>query len=401
MSDASMTTSEPPRSVRSLDYRWVVAGVAVLLALLPLTAMGPGTDLDAGVVIRSGRSIVRDHTYIASRPPGAPVHETVVGLLDRLGGTIATNLGSLAMAALFVAALVALLRRAGISRPGLVAAVAVTNPFFLIAATSTVDFLWALALMLSAAVLARDRRPVWAGVLAALAIGCRVGTIVLVIALLLAEWYEGPEERRRALTIGGIAAVGGGLLFVPSWLAADKSLAFAQNQFAMSSPLVQLGKFAVKDFSFFGPFAIVVLAFAVPPVLAAVRRWRVDWTVRFSVTGLVLSQILYLRFPWKLGHLLPTLACLTLLLGVALRDRRRLLVALVAAQLLYAVVNVQFVQPDDPNEASGGRLTVSPSWGALVLDTDCRHDHETVWKTFDPARIEAVWNCAQPWTDRN
>jgi hypothetical protein len=397
MSQGSPTAIERQGTVGPFDRRWLWAGAVVLLALVPLTLLGPGTDLDAGVVIRSGRSIIDDQDYVASRPPGAPVHEAAVGLLHRVGGTVATNLGSLAMAGLCVSALVALLRRADVERPGLVVAVVVANPFFLIAATSTVDFPWALGLVLSAAVLARDRRPVPAGALAALSIGCRASTVLLVAALILAEWFEGPEARRRALTIAGIAAAGGALLFVPSYLAAGESLAFAQNEFATSSPLVQLGKLAVKDLYFFGPAAAAVLAFTAPPVLDALKRWRVDWTVRFASAGLVLSQLLFLRFPWKLGHLLPTLACLALLLGVALRDRRRLLVALVAAQLLYAVVNVQFVRPDNPNEATGGRLTFTPVWGALVVDVDCREDDTTAWKSNDRPRLEAVWNCAKPW----
>jgi hypothetical protein len=234
-------------------------------------------------------------------------------------------------------------------------------------------------------------------VLAALSIGCRVGTVALVVALVLAEWFEGPEARRRALTIGGIAALGGMLLFVPSYLAVSDGLAFAQNEFSTSSPLVQVGKYAVKNLYFFGPPAVVVLAFTMPSVVTAIKGWRADWIIRFAGTGLVLSQLVFLRFPWKLGHLLPTLVCLALLLGVALRDRRRLLGALVAAQLLYAVVNVQFVRPDNPNEATGGRFTVAPAWGALVVDIDCREDDTTAWKTNHRPRLEAVWNCAKPW----
>jgi hypothetical protein len=398
MSVGPSTATVRPRATGPFDRRWLVAGAVVLLGLLPLTLLGPGTDLDAGVVIQSGRSLVEDQTYKASRPPGAPVHEAAVGVLERIGGTVATNLGSLAMAALCTWALAALLRRAGVERPGLAVAVVVANPFFLIAATSTVDFLWALALVLAAAVLARDGRPVAAGVLAALSIGCRVGTVALVVALVLAEWSEGPDGRRRALTIGGIAALVGTLLFVPSYLAVGDGLAFAQNEFATSSPLVQVGKYAVKNLYFFGPPAVVVLGFAVSPVISAVRDWRADWVVRFAVTGLVLSQLVFLRFPWKLGHLLPTLVCVALLLGVALRDHRRVLVALVVAQLAYAVVNVQFVRPDNPNEATGGRLTVAPAWGALVVDIDCREDDTTAWKTNDQPRLEAVWNCAKPWS---
>src|SRR5687768_2127494 len=119
MYEGTEQATPTPGATPPVDRRWLAAGAGVVLALVPLTLLGPGTDLDTGVVIRSGRSLVRDQTYVASRPPGAPVHEAAVGLLDRLGGTVASNLGSLAMAVLCTWALAVLLRRAGVERPAL------------------------------------------------------------------------------------------------------------------------------------------------------------------------------------------------------------------------------------------------------------------------------------------
>ena len=42
--------------------------------------------------------------------------------------------------------------------------------------------------------------------------------------------------------------------------------------------------------------------------------------VRFGIVGLVASQLLFLRFPWKMAHLLPSLACLAVLYAVALDE---------------------------------------------------------------------------------
>jgi hypothetical protein len=375
----------------------LLAGAVIALAVVPLTLLGPGTDLDVGAVLRSGRAIL-DGDYVASRPPGAPFHEAAVGVLEAIGGTVATNLGSLVAAVVAVGAMVALLGRSGAPRRGLVAAVVVANPWFVIAATSTVDFCWALAFLVLAAVAVRDGRPVVGGTLAALAVGARGSTLALVAALVLAEALE-DGGRRRAAVLAAVAAAGSALIYLPSLVAAEGSLAFAQNDVPTSTFFVQAGRFAAKDLYFFGPFAAVVLLLAVPSAVAALRRWRTDWLVRFSAAGLVASQLLFLRFPWKMGHLLPTLVCLALLLGVALRDRPQLLVALVAAQLVYAAVNVQLIRPDTPNAATGGRLTFDPGWGALVVDTRCRADDPDAWKAGRRDRLDAVWNCAKPWAD--
>jgi len=74
-----------------------VLAVALVLAL-PLLLSGPGNDLDVGNVFRSGRAIARHLDYVPSRPPGAPVHEALVGFGDLIGGPLLTNLLSLATA---------------------------------------------------------------------------------------------------------------------------------------------------------------------------------------------------------------------------------------------------------------------------------------------------------------
>src|SRR5690606_21553272 len=118
-----------------------------------------------------------------------------------------------------------LLRREGVRRAELAVAVVVANPWFLVAATSTVDFLLALALWATAALVLRSR-PTWggaigAGALAGLAVGCRSSTAFLVAGLVLAHALE-PEGRvwRHAVVAGATAAVVGLVLFIPSYRAA-------------------------------------------------------------------------------------------------------------------------------------------------------------------------------------
>ncbi|HEX7135658.1 MAG TPA: hypothetical protein VF228_23980 [Iamia sp.] len=385
-----------------LDRRWLAAGVVAAVAVVPMAFLGPGTDLDVGAVIRSGRSIVRAGDYLPSRAPGAPVHETAVGVLEWVAGTVGPNLGSLAAAIVLVGLLVALLRREEVRRVELSVAVVVANPWFLVAATSTVDFLWALALWVGAALVLRSH-PTWggaigAGVLAGLAIGTRSSTAFLVAGLLVTHALEPDrQDRLRALAAGATATVVGLALYIPSYRAADSSLAFAQNDVPTSTLFVQLGRFLVKDLYFVGPFAAVVLLLCLPALARVLMRWRADWLVRLGLVTVVVSQVLFLRFPWKMGHLLPTLVGLALLLARALGDKPKLLAALVAAQLLYGAVNITLIEPDNPNAATGGELTFEPAWGALVTDVRCRADDPDAWEGPGVDRLQAVWDCAKPW----
>lgn len=398
---------------------WVVGGVLAAVGAVPLLVSGPGNDLDVANNFRSGRSIARHLSYVPSRSPGAPVHETIVGVLDLLGGPLLTNLASLVAAVVLLVSLDRLLRREGVRAGGRWAvALVAANPWFVIAATSTADYLFALAFVVLAAHAVRSRRPVLAGLLAAAAMGCRIGSAALIVALLLAELADdgdpartepdrvGDETSRQAsrdrsatvrslattVAVAGVATVA---LFIPAFFAAG-GISFAENDFSTSSPLVQLGRAAVKDVTLLGPIASVVALLTVPALLSLLKRWRTTWLVRFAVVGFVLSQIIFIRFPWKMPHLLPCLLCGAILLGAALDARPKLLVALVVLQLVFCVVGVELIRPDDPNAAKSGQLHPHVGWGPVVVDFQCRREHRNAYRGRQKVEVEAAWNCARP-----
>lgn len=385
--------------------RWTIAGVVFAVVVGgPLLLSGPGNDLDVGNVFRSGRAIARHFSYVPSRAPGAPVHELIVGVLDRIGGPLLTNLASLAAAGVLIVALDRLLRREGVGTGRRWAiAIFVANPWFVIAATSTTEYLFALAFVVGAALALRADRAVLAGALAGAAMGCRVGSALLVASLLLAELTE-PDQadrtaaRSRALITAVSATIVTIGVFIPSFIEAG-GLAFAQNDFSTSTVAVQLGRAAVKDLTLLGPVATLVLLAAVPALWAALRTWRTSWLVRFALPGFVLSQMLFIRFPWKMAHLLPCLLCLVILLAVALQDRPKLLVALVGLQLLFAVVRVDVIEPNKPNQATGGRIDIGLSWGPVVRDWQCRREYPKAYLGRQKVEVEAAWDCAQPFNN--
>jgi hypothetical protein len=221
--------------LRSLDAShrwWLVMGIVAGVVAVPLVAAGPGNDLDVANVFRSGRAIVRHLTYVPSRPPGAPVHEALVGVLDLAWGPLLTNLASLGAAIALVVALDRLLAGEGLplGRRWAVAVLA-ANPWFVIAATSTTDYVFALLFVVLTALAVRGERWVLAGLWAAAAMGSRVGSITLLTAIAVAGLLE-PGHRRAA--VQGLARTAlvavplTVLLFVPSMLAAG-GLSFART----------------------------------------------------------------------------------------------------------------------------------------------------------------------------
>lgn len=376
---------------------WTGFTVIALVIAIPMIISGPGNDLDVANVFRSGRAIARHLTYVPSRPPGAPVHEAIVGVLDLIGGPLLTNLASLAAAGVLVWALNSLLQREGVGRAGRwgVALVA-ANPWFIIAATSTADYVFALMFCVLAALAIRSDRPVLAGLFAAASMGSRIGSMTLVAAIVIAELGTGDGARRRVAITAAVGAVVTVLLFIPSAVHAG-GLAFAQNDFAASSPLVQLGRALAKDVLLLGIPTVIVGLACLPAVITAIRSWSSSWLVRFAVPGLVFSQVLFIRFPWKMAHLLPTLLCIAVLYAVALQERPRVLMAMVALQLLFGVVRLDVLAPNQANEASGGTFRPGITWGPVVTDWQCRRDHPKAYLGRQKEEVEVTWDCAAPY----
>lgn len=393
-----------PDAALAVDKRIVAGWLVIAVAIIPMAWWGPGTDLDVRYVIDSGRSLIRHGVYRASRPPGAPVHEAIVGVLDRIGGIALSNLGTLAATSASVVLLVLILRHERVPRPALVASLLVTNPWFIVASTSTVDFPWALALFLGAAYVLRSRAGLrgaaLAGVLGAVAVGTRSSTIVILVALAGAEAFATDEGGRRSINRAAVflgVALLGGLFYLAPYLEVH-SLEFARNEFETSSLPVQVGRFLAKDLYLFGPFAAVGLLLALPQVLRTLKAVRTDWLVRVGLGTLVMSQAVYLRFPWKMAHLLPTVVAVAFILGRALAGRPRLLAGIVVAQFLFCFASIQLLEPDTPSRSTGGRVRIRPTVGMVVRDIQCRNEDRDAFSAGE-FELGVVWNCVQPWSD--
>ncbi|HEX4902395.1 MAG TPA: hypothetical protein VFV42_06270 [Acidimicrobiales bacterium] len=350
------------------------------LLFLPGTALGYGTDVDITNVLRSGESILAgDYRY--SRPPGALPYEALVGVLDRVGGALAVNLASAAMAVALLVALAQLVSDAFGDRAARIAVVVVaTQPWFWVAATSLGDYVFALGCLLAGVLAARRDRRVLAGVAFATAVAFRSTTALLVAAYLLSELLDrGDREAGRAhrldvLRTGAVTAAVGLAWFVPSWLSVGRTGRFLRNEFETTGVIALVGRWGVKNIGFFGVPGLVVLAVLAPVLLAGLRLARRDVLVRFAGVVVVVAELLFLRFPWKPVHLLPVLVAVAIVLAASPRTRLVHVAAVVGAQLLLAVLSITVAEPDVTNAATSGRLHLGVTWGVLVNEVDCRID---------------------------
>jgi len=377
--------------VDRLERPWVAVGLCVAV-YLPFVLLGYGTDIDVATVLVAGHRWLDHGEYAVSRVPGAAIHEVSTAFLDQVGGSVLANVVSVLFAALALWGLQALLRSEGSQVSGLAVLVLATNPWFWIAATSLGDFEWALGLLLGGAVAARRDHRVLSGVLFALAVGCRLSTVLLVGAWLVAERLGRPTLRvpARSTVITGSIAVGlGAVCFVPSWLWADRSLDFLQSASDFAGFGVHLGRWVIKNVAFFGVLGGAVLAWGLPRLR---RAWSWDTSVafRFALLALAATELLYFRYPFKMVHLLPAAMAVALLIGHFGGGARRWIGVLIAAQLVGGLITTTLAAPDVEDQATSGQIDLGITAGPLVTDVRCRLDDRDDGSYDDVPLAEAI-----------
>ncbi|HET6773661.1 MAG TPA: hypothetical protein VFH36_10140 [Acidimicrobiales bacterium] len=354
---------------------------------LPILWMGYGTDLDIEAVLATAGRI-RDLDYLPSRNPGVPVVETIVALLDPVGGHVLVNLATAGALAATVVGIARLVQAWGHDNGDLVALAFLASPIVIIAGTQTADFVWATAFFVwGALALVRDR-PLAAGVLLALTIGSRSSSLLLIVALLAAVAWD-PAGRRRCLRAAAVLVPVALLLYVPAWLSFDRTFGFLTATDGWYGLANNLGRFVVKNYAVGGVALAAVVAVALPALVRSLGRWNDDPMLRFAVLGLVATEALFLRVPWKPTHLVPCLMTLLLWVAASDRNRRRFLWVVVGAMAINGLVVFRPFIADVPNSTKGADFEPAVTVGWLLNELDCRAEY-----MHEPPRLASgAWAC--------
>lgn len=366
-------------------------GVAAL-AYTPFAFMGYGADIDSYAVVRVADRIAEGAGYIPSRPPGYPLYEVTTSVLNELGGSIATNGGTLVMGLVALVSFFALCRRFDVPNRPLLGLLFAFHPFVWTNAGTTMDYLWALALGLAGGVALLDRRWLVAGLLFALAIGTRFTSVLFIAGFFgYVVWRDRPAWRG-AVGAGALALALGGACYIPAvlhygGLSEALTPVGAETQ-AVWGWVERVGRFGYKNIYFWGlPAAGVLLVL----VVRAVRQgWkgRGEGTMGSKAVLLLVAAVvlvyegLFLRYPLETAYLLPVLPFV--LIGLGLTVERRWLVGLFVLVVTYNVVSVNLARPNLPNRATSVEVGVWIEPGPLATDVARR-------LRVEGCRDEACW----------
>lgn len=330
-------------------------GVALAITLLcaPMIFAGYGADTDTYLVLSAGTDFITTGQYRPSRPPGYVVFELVTHVLSELGGSVLTNAVTLGMTCAFLLALGRVCRQLNVARAAFVVACAGLSPYFVASSAVTMEYLWALALLMWGLAFAIAGHRWRAALLFGLAIALRLQSLLFVVCAYGFVARE-PDTRSRWLAPAASSALLGALAYLPPFAAAGYSLDFARAMVGgpeLWSLTARLGRFVYKNVYFWGLQGTLALALVVALGLksrafSALSR-AVFW---LCVAGIVSTEALYLVYPLEPTYLLFMLPFAAILLSVCVRQTWQVAVVLGAffsAQWL----SINIAKPDVPAQA--------------------------------------------------
>jgi len=299
-------------------------------------------------------------------------------LLNLLGGSIAVNLGSLLAALLCLYCFLEICRHFDLPHAGLLGMLLVVHPSFWINAASAMDYVWAAAFLMAGLWLGLRRRPLSAGLALGLAAAARLTAAIPAGGILLFLFCRKP--RPSGLWTGALvcAAVTVSAYLLPAdfkgWNL--QFLGASTGAAELWTPWLRLGRFAYKNIYFWGLPAVLFLAGCLVPALRRVKEVAQESLhplrpLAILCLGVILiSELVFLRFPIEQDYLLPTLPFWLLLLGILFskEKERAALWVLLALLLLGCFVNINLARPDRAGQASSAEFGLWLEEGPLVSD---------------------------------
>lgn len=200
------------------NIRYLILFISTLFTRLPFLTPGYGSEDDSWGLVLNARLMAETGVYSFSRLPGHPFQEFVFALMPD-AGAFAFNLLSAIFSTVAVVAFADSLNRLRIPYWMPWAVIFSLIPIFFISGTYTIDYAWALALILIAWNLLLRSQWVLCGVFLGLAIGCRItsGAVILGFLWML---FQSKNDRpwKEIITLSLSCFITGLVCYIPAFL---------------------------------------------------------------------------------------------------------------------------------------------------------------------------------------
>ncbi len=275
--------------------------IVVLISRMPFLNAGYGVEEDSW-----GIAVAAYHTQLygvmeASRLPGHPVNEFIYALFWGYGPWLYNFFSALCSVVSFIFFYL-IGKKLSIKQPVLAALALVFTPVIYINSTCTVDYLWALMFVLISFYLLISKKYYTAAVFFALAVGCRINSIILYIPFVL--WILFTEEQntkwKKIIVFSILSGLVSVLCYVPIIYVYGSGFFTYSDQF----PYPNAAKIFYKaTIGVFGLPAFICMAFILPFARNKVGHGFKPINILF-LSLLIIQTWSYLMLPQKSAYLM-------------------------------------------------------------------------------------------------
>jgi hypothetical protein len=295
--------------------------ILVLVSRIPFLDAGCGTDPDAWRVVSAAQSISRDVEYRPSRLPGYPVQEYFYSLISSQPPFV-LNLCTAILSSLAAAFFALIIHGMG-SKDAILAALAFAcTPIVYISSTTSMDYLWALSMVLGSLFCLQNRKPSIAGFLLGIAVGCRISSLIFVVPCSLLI-RDGESFRKHSVHVWSFV-LSTTLVSVFAYVPVFRRygfgfLTFFQHGYPSLGEIIKT--MTIDIWGLLGTGAILA-ALMYSLIVESMRKDRASHSTLFplpmvaaSASSVLLVTILFLRLPLEAGYLIPAVPFVLLLLA--------------------------------------------------------------------------------------
>lgn len=332
-----------------LDFDWTktpyvfILILSFILSRIPLLNLGFGADGDGWNIANSAFDLRYLHVYHASRFPGYPLPEYVNSLIiDH--GWIATNSMTMILSLISVIFFAAILKDLNIKNKGLLVLTYAFLPVLWVNSTNTMDYMWALAFIVSAWFFILKKQYALAGLMMGLAIGSRITSVVLILPFLYLIWTEN-RKIKNIIYFGITVFIASFVLFLP--LCIQHGFEFLTYYHVDMTTIELMIKAGKNGTNLFGRGAsllwLIVLLLSAKVLFRKIIERDKDTLFLFS--SVVLIFVLFIKAPYEPEYLIPMIPFGLLLMNKICK--RELIVILCIFLLLNSFVSFPIVGRND------------------------------------------------------
>lgn len=332
----------------------------IFLSRVPYVFSGPGTDEDAWGVALYALNIFNTHHYEVSRFPGFPVHELTSALFI-WAGPVALNLLTALMSALATLMFVCAMQEMRFRFPYLAGLAFGFTSIVYIHSSESIDYMWAMAFIMASFWFLLKEKLQLSALMLAFAIGCRITSVTMLLSfgvLLIDDNQNLKGNIRRILRYALFTGIFSVIIYSPVLFTYGLSFFTFYDLSGYPSIPKVLYKVSLGVWSTTGIIALLygtwVLLF--PPAGRTGKyllprtineKHVISWLVAMDMTILI-----FVRFPYEAGYLIPLIPFTILVFGKYLYDRAFIYFSLLLVLSPFVIGISTAQKPDSPKPSA-------------------------------------------------